>query len=416
MRRALSLLVTALLLSTTPARAADPPAADPAALEEAKKRFASGQALFEKGELKPAVEEFKEAYRLTRNPLLLYNIAFVYDKLDDAALALHYYSKFIDEAADTERTRPQLTEASARATALRARLHIEPEPTPPATQPQAQPDEPATPPQPAAPVELEHTAIDEAPPGLPIDVTVRVPPTVAWTVSLYYRAPGQDLYQAVPMRPRRGAEAHELVARIPAAATRGDSVQYYVAARDPDGKLVSSSGKSQTPNIVYLDPKAPPHHYLDPGDPLRAETPLPPGATPRAAAPRDRPLRPLTVGKWAVSGAAVALLGTSLGLVLAARSYNDTLESEAISSQNPDLCGNDPPPCRPYSQQRKDLESRGRDFEYWGNVTLVGGALVAIGAGALWYLDARAAARERRQTVVPVVGAGTLGAAAEVRF
>jgi hypothetical protein len=407
MRPAASLLCVVLWAQA--ARAADPPppAADAAALEEAKKRFAAGQALFEKGELKPAVEAFKEAYRLTRNPLLLYNIAYVYDQLDDAALALHYYSKFIDEAKDSERTRAQLTEASTRAAALRARLHIEPEPaTPPADEP--------PPPPPPPPDALEHEAVDEAPPGLPIDITVRVPEAATWAVNLHYRVPGQDLYQAVKMRPRRGGDARERVARIPAAATRGDSVQYHVAARDAEGKLVASSGKSQTPHIVYLDPGAPPHHYLDPAEPPDrdpAAPPLPAGAAPRAAAPPDRPTRPVTYAKWAASGTAVALVGTGVGLVLAARSHADTLQGEAIASRNPELCGNDPPPCRPYSQQRKDLEARGRDYEYWGNVALVAGALVAAGAGALWYLDAREAAR-----VTPVIGPGTLGAAAEVRF
>src|SRR5688572_9790038 len=153
------LVAVSLTLAAAPSRAADPPAPDApsaGALEEAKRRFAEGQKLFERGELKPAVEEFKEAYRLTRNPLLLYNIAFVYDRLGDEPLALHYYTKFVDEAQDNERTHAQLTEASGRAAALRSKLDLD-EPSP-STQPGEPPPEPAL-------SELAHDLIDQAPPG-----------------------------------------------------------------------------------------------------------------------------------------------------------------------------------------------------------------------------------------------------------
>jgi tetratricopeptide (TPR) repeat protein len=191
------------------ARAADPPAPDAASLEEAKRRFAEGQRLFERGELKPAVEEFKEAFRLTRNPLLLYNIGFVYDRLGDEPLALHYYTKFVDEAQDDARTHDQLREASARAAALRAKLDLDP-PTP-ATQPTA--------PEPSLD-ELAHDLIDQAPPGQPIDVTVRMPRNALWTVTLHYRAPGQDLYQSVKMKARAGAPAATAAAGEERASSR----------------------------------------------------------------------------------------------------------------------------------------------------------------------------------------------------
>jgi hypothetical protein len=396
MRRALPVLLAAALAGV--ARADDPP--DPAAIEAARRHFAEGQRLFEKGELRPAVEELKEAYRLTRNPLLLYNIGLIYDRLGDGALALHYYTRFIDDAEDTERTRPQLEEAGRRAAELRASLGVE---DPPATQPAEA--------APRALRELEHEPIDQAPPGRPIDVTARVPRDLPWSVTLHYRAAGQDLYQPVRMRPRAGApaspDAEELVARIPAAAARGGAVQYHIAARDPEGKLVGSSGKPQTPNIVYLDPAAPPHHFLDAGAAETAPVPsLPPAAAPRAP---DRPTRPLTYLKWGVSAGAAGMLGTGIALNLVARSYADTLEGEAIKSTTEACSDGLPPPCRPYSQQRKDIDSRGRGFERWSNITLIAGAATALAAGALWFLDARAA-------VVPVVGRDRAGAAAVWRF
>jgi hypothetical protein len=397
-------VAVSLTFAAAPSRAADPPAPDAAALEAAKRHFAEGQKLFERNELKPAVEEFKEAYRLTRNPLLLYNIAFVYDRLGDDPLALHYYSKFVDEAADNERTHAQLTEASARAAAIRAKLDLD-EPPPPATQP----TEPA--PE-AALTDLAHDLIDQAPPGQPIDVTVRVPRSAPWSVTLHYRAPGQDLYQSVKMRPRPGAPAataasgEELVARIPAAAVRGTALHYHVAARDPDNKLVAFSGKPQTPNIVYLDEKAPPHHYLLPGDAPTGPAP-PPVQIVRVP---DRPTPPMTYAKWGTSAGAVALIGGGVTFVLLARNHAEVVEGEAIKSQNPEYCQNEAPPCRVYSQQIKDLESRGRSYETWGNVLLLAGGGAAIAAGVLWYLDARP------PPVSPIVGPGFSGAVYTVPF
>jgi hypothetical protein len=406
MRLAVSLLVLALASSVARA-AGDEPQPDAATLEEARRRFAEGQRLFEAGELKPAVEELKEAYRLTRNPLLLYNIGLIYDRLGDKPLALHYYTRFVDDARDTERTHAQLAEASKRASELRAELVIE---EPPATPPPPSGEEPPAP----TLTELEHEPIDQAPPGQPIDVTARIPRRAPWSVTLHYRAAGQDLYQPVKMRPRSGvslsADVEELVARIPAAAARGSAVQYHVAARDPEGKLVGFSGKAQTPNIIYLDPAAPPHHFLEPG-----EAAPPPVPSLQEAAPREpeHPTRPLTYAKWAVSGTAVALLGTGVVLNLVARDYGSTLEDEA-SKSNREACGDGlPPPCRAYSVQRKDIDASGKRYETWSNVTLIAGAATALAAGALWYLDARAAVVP---PIVPIVGKETAGIAAAWRF
>ncbi len=395
--RAARLVVLAIALAAPAASADEPPPPDEAAVAEARRRFTEGQKLFERGELKPAVEEFKEAYRLTRNPLLLYNIGFVYDKLGDEPLALHYYTRFIEEARDTERTREQLTAASTRAAELRARLAIE-DPPAPATQP-------AEPPAPPEPRELAHEPVDQAPPGKPIDVVAKIPRDVPWTVTLHYRAPGVDRFQATPMRPLAPG-AQELVARVPAGALRDGSLQYYIAARDPEGKLASSSGRAGTPHIVVVDPEAPPHLIL----PADAEAgPVPP-VPPPVPVPRepDRPTRPLTYAKWAASGAGVALLATGVGLHLAARDYSETLEGEAIKSSNPGNCA--VPPCSTYENQRKNLEATGKRYETWSNVTLIGGLLAGAGAGLLWYLDFREAA------AIPIVAPGTLGAAAVMRF
>jgi hypothetical protein len=389
-----SLLVTALLVSVS--AAADTPPPDAAAVAEAKKHFAAGEKLFDAGDLHGAVEELKEAYRLSRNPLLLYNIGVVYDKLDDAPLALHYFGKFIDEAKDEGKTHERILEAGQRAAELRKKLGAEEAPTP---------GEPAPTPAPApSPPTLVHETIDQAPPGRPIDVTAGAPVEAGWTVTLYYRNAGEDLYQQVRMKPRPGLGA-QLVARIPAAAVLGKSLHYYIAARDPEGKVIASSGKAGTPNVVYLDAAAPIHAYLQPGE--EAAGPLPP-PPPLVVAEPSVP-RPATFyAKWATSGGAAVLLGVGIGFSLAARSYAETLEAEAIKSSSSE-CAPTPPPCRVFSQPRKDLQSTGQSYERWGNVALAAGAAAAIAAGILWYLDAR-------ETPTLVAGPGTLGAAASVSF
>ena len=64
----------------------------------AKKAFGEGKALFDEGKLPEAVEKFKESYRLSQNPLLLYNIGFTLDQAGQKDKALFYYRKFLADA------------------------------------------------------------------------------------------------------------------------------------------------------------------------------------------------------------------------------------------------------------------------------------------------------------------------------
>jgi len=77
-RRTASLLAfTTLALLTTLARAQTAPVS-PAARQEAAERFDRGLRLFNQGENAGALVEFKRAYELTSDPLLLFNIGLVY--------------------------------------------------------------------------------------------------------------------------------------------------------------------------------------------------------------------------------------------------------------------------------------------------------------------------------------------------
>jgi hypothetical protein len=67
----------------------------PAAKSEARERFALGLRLFEKGENAPALAEFKRAYELVPNPLVLYNIGLVYAAMDRPVEAVDALDEFL---------------------------------------------------------------------------------------------------------------------------------------------------------------------------------------------------------------------------------------------------------------------------------------------------------------------------------
>jgi hypothetical protein len=78
-RQSFALLAFATLaLFATLARAQTPEPVTPAARQEAAERFDRGVRLFNQGENAGALVEFKRAYELTSDPLLLFNIGLVY--------------------------------------------------------------------------------------------------------------------------------------------------------------------------------------------------------------------------------------------------------------------------------------------------------------------------------------------------
>lgn len=116
MRRTLLFALSAVVLMAAaprPAMAQEKPSA--ADVKRARLHYGSGKALFARGDFRAAVEEFKTSYRLSKNPLLLYNIAFTFDKLDDIERAVRFYQMFIDKAPVSA---PRIKEAKARLATL----------------------------------------------------------------------------------------------------------------------------------------------------------------------------------------------------------------------------------------------------------------------------------------------------------
>ncbi|MCC6747265.1 MAG: hypothetical protein IT371_06375 [Deltaproteobacteria bacterium] len=96
---------------------------------------------------------------------------------------------------------------------------------------------------------LDHSAIDEAKRGYPIPVKAAVGTDVqAHRVQLFYRSAGTVEFVGLPM----SREANVFRAAIPAAATSGRYVHYYIEAYDPRGRLAASNGSARGPNVVII--------------------------------------------------------------------------------------------------------------------------------------------------------------------
>lgn len=417
-----------------------PSAAD---IEKAKQHFGKGKELFDKKDFKGAVVEFKESYRLSKNPLLLYNIGYTLDQLGDKSLALFYYQKYLTDAPPsdgnraTAKTRADVLAKEMEEAALGEGGGTTPDRIDTATPDPTTPDPTAAPDPnvPTGPVDkFMHNIIDEAPPGKPIDVSAFIPAGKGWRVLLLYRAAGEGKFAVVEMKPRY----NEVVARIPATKTVGASVQYYIEVRDAKGKVVDRSGKQTSPHLVFLDKAAKPRFYAEFGDetatPIAEEDQeiaggamLGQGATnepePAGSGWLDAGSSKFSKLKWGTTIGAASFLAISGTLYFLSSKAGSDLEDEAASSKNGAECGG-APPCRTFSDKQQGLEGRGERFETFGTVSLAVGGVAAIGAGVLWWLERRDRSKRRRAaavsdnplSAVPVVGEDFIGGTAAVRF
>jgi hypothetical protein len=310
--------MAALVLVVAPAvRAEDNEDAE--IMRMAKEHYKLGLEAFKAGKYPEAIKELKKAYLLKRLPPLLVNIAKTYEKLNDPDNAVYYYKKYLVEAPadakDREAVQQSLDDIENRKNAPEAgEGNEQPEQMPEAERPKARPAPrpveeeqpkpakvkpapteaapteaapteaapkpakvkpapteaapteaapteaaPAPKPRPVAPAaamptEWSHSPIDSVPPGQPVDVRVQTPVMKGVKVYLYYRSAGQAEFTPVLMK-RHGGEK---IGRIPADATSGKSMQYYIEAKDPTGNIVKNSGTQVDPNIVMIDPSAPP--------------------------------------------------------------------------------------------------------------------------------------------------------------
>ncbi len=94
-------LCLTLALVAAPARADD----QVKDLDIAKAHYTTGQDYFAAGRYQSSVKEFLEAYRLSHKPLLLFNIALCYEKLDDPGRVTTYYRQYLRDRPDAAERR-----------------------------------------------------------------------------------------------------------------------------------------------------------------------------------------------------------------------------------------------------------------------------------------------------------------------
>lgn len=444
----------ALLLASAPDAAAQPgggapgeketapPPPTPEQLEQAKQAFLAGKTLFDEKKFEEAAEKFKESYRLSRNPLLLYNVAFTFDQLGQKEMAVFYYKKFLSDAPAEAAQRP---DATARLKVLEKELEKTTpppgDPPPGDPPPDKKPKKPPADPSSFTAADFEHQVVEDAPPGKPLDLTAFAPEESGWIVTLYYRGAGAAKFTAVQMKPRY----NELVGRIPAKLMTGVSVQYYLEVRTPDAKIVTRIGRPASPNLVYIDPKARPRYYPDLTDERDWETDTGGGGNTGGGntgggggviGGGDTSYVPggyTTVGsrkfkraKWAATGAGIGTLTVSLTFYLLAANMSSSLEAEAASSNDDDDCGPDPMPCRRFNDERQAIQTAGERNELVSRIAF-GAFVVSAGvAGWYWYKEVKSEKSGKSAAttttgldslvVAPSVGNDFLGGAAALRF
>lgn len=231
-----------------PTPAPTPAAPTPADLEAAKQAFKDGDAAYKAGRFAEAVDKLRESYRLSRNALLIYNIAYIQEQAGHEDQALFYYRKFLAEAPAGAQ---KLDEAKARVEALEKENVVasaDPDAPPPPT------PTPVPPPPPR--IDIEHQLLDSAPFGLPIDINAVVPADANLTVTVFYRTSGEVSFTKLATF----AHGPHLVARIPAERVAGKQIQYYLEARDAAGALITRLGRSTAPNLIVLEATAKPRY------------------------------------------------------------------------------------------------------------------------------------------------------------
>jgi tetratricopeptide (TPR) repeat protein len=441
---------------------ADDPAPSKEQLEAAKKAFGEGKSLYDEGKFAEAVEKFKESYRLSRNPLLLYNIGHTLDQAGQKDKALFYYRKFL---ADAPQNAPQRKDVSKRVDVIE-KENLEADlngtsttttttaPTTAVTT--AKPEEPKKdvkikPAGTYTEKDFEHQLVEVAPPGKPLDVTAFVPEDSGFTVTLYYRGSGDAKFVAKQMKPRY----KELVARIPGAKIGGTSIQYYIEAKDQAGNVVAKSGKSTSPNLINVEAGATPRFYPDltddgeqamtatqvkardesddplsgrttqEADPEDQQTSLPEESLPPGNGFRDVGSSKFTKAKWISTGAAGLFVGAAVATWVLGNQQESNLLADRDARMG-EMCTT--PPCFEFDSYDLDVQKAGQRYNTIHQVSTVLGVAAVGVAGYFWYRELTAKKRgelkvgnknsspETSWAITPSFSEGYTGAAAAARF
>ncbi|HEY7955993.1 MAG TPA: tetratricopeptide repeat protein [Polyangia bacterium] len=433
MKTVLSMVALAAFTFVIPAVAHAQDSDDAEVTKMAKEHYMLGLDAYKAGKYDVAIKELKKAYLLKRLPALLLNIGATYRKMGDLDLALHFYQKYIDEAPPDAKDRDDVQKTIAEIQAEKQN----------GAQAAQGTSETATPPPEERPAHHQaakmphawsHTVIDAAPPDTPIDVRVQMPVMRGVKVWVYYRGTGEANYTPVLMK-RHGPEK---VGRIPGDAVNGRAIQYYIEAKDPSGTVVKSSGSEISPNVVLIDPSAPPQVMasLDQDSEQRAQQSASEDQSEDQEQPPTRrgdeeeapPLTGQVSGRharhhearqgaskfgsvfWAglaIGAVGVGALAGGVGLLAAAKSKADSLSSDSqLASQNGNMYyfNNDPQAGSTdadYQKTGKLYNNVGIALSAIGGVALAGGVIMMIVDQTALHHSEEKPTHHRRRRVEP---------------
>jgi hypothetical protein len=179
---ALLVLVAAAAAPLGRARADAPPAA---VKNEAKQRFALGLSLFEKGDNAGALAEFKRAYELIPNPLVLYNLGLVYAAMNRPVEAVDALDKFLGSGGSAAAGEPARRATQVRAEQVTRVAQVQVETNQPATIEIDGVEAGHTPlASPLRVISGSHVVSAEAPGYLPSHQEINVPGQIITTIKL----------------------------------------------------------------------------------------------------------------------------------------------------------------------------------------------------------------------------------------
>lgn len=112
------------------------------------------------------------------------------------------------------------------------------------------PERASPPPAPAPANGLVHIPVRKASPGAPIMIAARASNSDVAKVVLYYKS-GDDDYTAKDMV----KSGSHFSGQIPASATSGGKVSYYLEAQDSEGTVLASAGGESRPLVISLGGK-----------------------------------------------------------------------------------------------------------------------------------------------------------------
>jgi hypothetical protein len=351
-----TLLVIVCLFSSSARADSDDDTDIPDETTVARQHYQAGLQAFRTGRYKAAIDELNQAYEIKPMPLLLVNIATTYRKLGDYDRAALFLKKYLADAPADAADRDEVRATLSQIDRMRG--------------------------------ELIHEPIETAPPDTPVDVRV-VSPRRDARVFLYYRASGGAAFTRVPMRARAPRNPAEKIARIPAGMLGGAGMEYYLEARDSGNRVLHTVGDESKPNVVLIDPEAPPRLWAMSSG--RHERPVAPQKEDRLAQ-MDEELAPLArssakpteqrkLGGVFYSGLALAILGAG---GVAVGIAGDVIARDAALSLTHDAQKMPPfqfsDPNAPGGVDDASFEAKGKLWNTIGIAgTAAGGALLVTG-------------------------------------